>query len=41
MDEVTLYMIKSWGLFLAVLFPSGLGMVILIDWIFQKFEKKG
>ncbi len=39
-DEVTLYMIKSWSLFLAVLFPIGIGLVLLIDWIFQKLEEK-
>lgn len=40
MDEVTLYMIKSWVLFLAILFPVGMGLVLLIDWIFQKIDDR-
>lgn len=40
LDEVTLYIFKSWGLFILVLFPMGEALVLLIDWIFRKCEKK-
>lgn len=40
MDEVTLYMVKSWSLFLAILFPVGMGFVLLIDWLFWKWEER-
>ncbi len=39
-DEVTWYIIKSWGLFMLVLFPVTEALVLLIDWVFQKVESK-
>ena len=39
MDEVTLYIVKSWSLFFSVLLPVGIGLVLLIDWIFNKFDE--
>lgn len=38
-DEVNLYIFKSWGLFMLVLFPVGEAFVLLIDWLFRKGEK--
>ncbi len=39
MDEVTKYILCSWGLFMLIILPLGEGLVLLIDWVFQKFNK--
>lgn len=37
-DETTAYILKSWGLFMLVLFPVAEALILLLDWIFQKVE---
>lgn len=38
-DITTIYILKSWGLFILILFPVAEALVLLIDWIFRKCEK--
>lgn len=39
-DEVNLYIFKSWGLFMLILLPVGEALVLLIDWVFRKWEDR-
>lgn len=39
-DITTAYILKTWGAFMLVLFPVSEALVLLIDWIFRKWEKK-
>lgn len=39
-DEVTLYIFKSWGLFMFVLLIAGELLVLLIDWVFRKWKDR-
>lgn len=39
-DITTAYILKTWGLFILVLLPVGEALVLLIDWIFQKWEER-
>ena len=39
-DEVNLYIFKSWSLFMLVLLIAGELLVLLIDWVFRKWEDR-
>ena len=39
-DVTTAYILKTWGAFMLVLLIAGELLVLLIDWIFRKWEKK-
>ena len=39
-DITTAYILKTWGLFMLVLLPVSEALVLLVDWIFQKWEEK-
>ncbi len=39
-DITTAYILKTWGVFMSVLFPVGEALVLLIDWIFQKWDER-
>jgi len=38
-DITTAYILKTWGLFMLILFPVTEILVLLIDWTFQKVEE--